>query len=616
MSSGLHRLGSGPIRKLTTVVLSSAVGAIVAVVVPIGVAGATTSTPTGIELPLALNAGPVPNAVATDVSCASAGSCSAVGTYQDTIGIAHAMAFTLSAGTWTSQQILAPVNAPDYTFSDLNAISCFGVGNCVAVGDYKISTIQTESFYAVETSGAWARGLELPVPADAGSSPALTSFQSVSCVVGGSCQMVGVYLTSGNEVHSVVDTFSGGTLSGSPKEFSPVGSNLGIELGAISCSTATTCVAVGAQAGQSAENATYVEDNAGVWGNGVIVANPKDPSNPAEYLASVSCVAPGDCLAAGNWVDKNGNGFSETFTESGGSWGHAIDIPVSSKFNNPFADSVSCVSSVKSCTVVGGVSDNGGALHAATAQMTNGKWGQFALTGVPFGAITDHELLGVSCTSGVQCTAVGYYNTSGATGGTEAMGATWVTGLPPGTVTGLHGTEVNSHTAHLNWYSPVNIGVGVSHFEITATLVGGATVDEGPIVGLMATVTKLAPGGTYHLGVTTVADDGQTSATAMVTVRIPATKPSAPRITSVTGIPRGLRASWSPPASTGGASISGYKVTMNCGGAVHTVHFSGSARHGSIRGLPAGSTCVVRVYATNRAGVGPSSRPATGRPPA
>jgi hypothetical protein len=426
--------------------------------------------------------------------------------------------------------------------------------------------------------------------------------------------MVGEYLTSGSQVHTVFDTYASGAISGSPKELSPLGANLGIELGSISCATATSCVAVGAQAGQIAEYGTYVEENAGVWGNSVIVKNPNSTSAPSEYLSSVSCVAPTDCVAAGNWVDRRGNGFSETYTEAGGAWGHAVDIPQPSNLNNPFADGISCVATVTSCTIVGALSDNHGALHAATAQMTNGKWGQLAIAGIPFGAITDHELLAVSCAAGVECTSVGYYNTSGSIGGTEAMGATWVTGTPPGLVSGLHATAINDHTAHLTWNSPSNIGVGVNHFEITATLVGGATVDKGPIVGLSATVTKLTPGATYRLGVTTVGDDGQVSATAMATLRMPATIPSAPRITSVIGIPRGLRAAWSPPTSTGGAAISGYKVTMNCDGAIRTAHVSGSTRHTTIGGLAAGSTCVVRVFASNRAGESPASRPATGHP--
>jgi hypothetical protein len=426
--------------------------------------------------------------------------------------------------------------------------------------------------------------------------------------------MVGEYLTTGNQVHTVIDTYAGGALTGSPHEISPLGGNLGIELDSISCTTATSCVAVGAQASENAERATYVEENAGVWGNSVIIKNPQSASTPSEYLSSVSCVAPTDCVAAGNWVDNRGDGFAETYTEAGGDWEPAVDIAQPSDFNNPFADDISCVATVNSCTLVGALSDSSGALHAATAQMTNGKWGQLATAGIPFGALTDHELLGVSCAAGVQCTAVGYYNTGGATAGTEAMAATWVTGMPPGPVTGLHATATSDHSAHLMWSPPSNIGVGVSHYEITATLVGGAPIDEGPMVGLSATVSKLTPGATYHLGVTSVADDGQVSATAMATVRMPATKPSAPRITSVVGISRGIHATWSPPTSTGGATILRYRVTMNCSGKIRTAHFSGGTHQGTIGGLAAGSTCVVRVYASNRAGESPASRSAIGHP--
>jgi hypothetical protein len=426
--------------------------------------------------------------------------------------------------------------------------------------------------------------------------------------------MIGEYLTAGNQIHAVVDTFASGALTGSPQELSPVGLYLGIQLSSISCSTATSCVAVGAQASQSAEYATYAEENAGVWGQGHTVSNPKNAPTPSEYLSSVSCVAPSNCVASGNWVGRNGNGFSETYTESGGAWGHAVDLPLPSTYNNPFADGISCVASVNTCTVVGALSDNNGSLHSATAQMTNGKWGQLAVAGIPFGAITDHELLGVSCTAGVQCTSVGYYNTGGSTAGTQAMAATWVTGLPPGAVTGLHATTPSNHTAHLSWSAPVNIGTGVNHFEVTATLVGRTSVDMGPIVGLSTTVSKLTPGATYRLGVTSVGDDGQVSATAMVTVRMPPTTPSAPRITRVVGIRRGLRVSWSPPTSTGGAAISSYRVTTSCAGNARTAHASGSARQVTFGGLPAGATCVVRVYAGNTAGESPSSRPAKGRP--
>ena len=122
------------------------------------------------------------------------------------------------------------------------------------------------------------------------------------------------------------------------------------------------------------------------------------------------------------------------------------------------------------------------------------------------------------------------------------------------------------------------------------------------------------PGSTYHFTVTTVATDGQTSAAIALTAILPATVPSAPKIVKVVGLHHGLLVSWSAPKVTGGATIAAYRVTANCAGVLRTSHFAGTAHHGAITPLAAGTSCVVRVAATNRAGTGPPSAPAIGRP--
>ena len=261
-------------RIIPAVVKSFATASLVvvaAVVVPTGSAWAATPIPTGAILPLPLAAGPVPNAIAASVDCVTAGSCTGVGSYQDNIGITHAMAEDLRTGTWTASPILAPVDAPDYTFSDLNSVSCVSAGNCIGVGDYRVSTIKAEGFYAVETSGVWARGLVLPVPADAQSTPAQTAFDSASCVPGGNtCKLLGEYVTNNipAAIHSVVDTYVFGTgITGPPVEFSQLSGQDGIELNSISCTTSSDCVAVGSQTHSFASEATYVTESAGTMGH-------------------------------------------------------------------------------------------------------------------------------------------------------------------------------------------------------------------------------------------------------------------------------------------------------------------------------------------------------------
>jgi Fibronectin type III domain len=605
-------------RRTKSCLAAYSIFALVAIAMPIGSASAATPTPSSTELPLTIDDGPVPNAVATSVDCPIASSCVASGSYTDTIGITHASTYALSGGTWTAAQQLAPAGPPDYTFSDLNSVSCISVGNCIAVGDYRISTVQTESFYAVESSGTWARGVELPLPSDAASDPAQTTFVSASCDLGGTtCQLLGEYTTTTipTSVHSVVDTYVFGTgLTGSPQEIAQLSGRDGIELSSISCTSSTDCVAVGAQTASFSSQATYVIESGGSWGTPSVLQNPKDPTNPAELLSTISCIAAGSCVAAGNWVSDQGNVYGESYTESGGAWGSAVDIGEPSQLMNPYVDDISCVTTVSTCTIVGALSDSMGSLHAATAQMTNGHWGQLAPAGVPSGATSDHELLGVSCATGVQCTAVGYYNLSTTTGGTEGMAASWTVGAPPGAITGLHKIAVSATTAQLAWTAPSDHGTGIDHYEITAKQTGLSPVDEGPAAGTSSGIAKLSPGTTYKLSVVAVATDGQTSAPVSVTVTLPAIVPTAPKITRVVSLPLALRVSWSSPKSTGGAPITSYYASANCAGVAKRVHFAGTSHQGAITGLTAGKTCIVRVSASNRVGTSQPSAPNTGRP--
>src|SRR5579872_4244756 len=74
---------------------------------PVTWAGATNSTAVPTELPNPADAGPLPTELASDVSCPSAVSCTAVGSYQDTVGITHAMTLDLASGSWSSAEMLA-----------------------------------------------------------------------------------------------------------------------------------------------------------------------------------------------------------------------------------------------------------------------------------------------------------------------------------------------------------------------------------------------------------------------------------------------------------------------------------------------------------------------------
>jgi hypothetical protein len=85
--------------------------------------------------------------------------------------------------------------------------------------------------------------------------------------------------------------------------------------------------------------------------------------------------------------------------------------------------------------------------------------------------------------------------------------------------------------------------------------------------------------------------------------------PGAPR--SVTGTPGNgaVAVSWLPPASSGGAPITGYTATADPGGARCT--WTSGPLECTVSGLDNGTVYTFTVTATNAAGVGPASDPST-----
>ena len=73
----------------------------------------------------------------SSVSCASAGNCTAVGQYTDSLGQRPGLLLDQTAGTWTAAQAPLPANAQSNPrYADLKSVSCASAGNCTAVGIY------------------------------------------------------------------------------------------------------------------------------------------------------------------------------------------------------------------------------------------------------------------------------------------------------------------------------------------------------------------------------------------------------------------------------------------------------------------------------------------------
>jgi hypothetical protein len=147
---------------------------------------------TAIEVPglAALNKGG--EAFADSVSCPSAGSCAAGGTYLDGNGQFRWFVESQRNGAWGKAIQVPGVPAlPRGDAPGREPLSCASAGNC-AVGGEVYRRGHRQVFVAVERDGRWGTAIEVPGLA-ALNKDGLAFVSSVSCASAGSCAAGGAY---------------------------------------------------------------------------------------------------------------------------------------------------------------------------------------------------------------------------------------------------------------------------------------------------------------------------------------------------------------------------------------------------------------------------------------
>ena len=152
---------------------------------------------TAIQIPGTKQPGSGGGADTESVSCASPGNCSAGGLVSHRRGSVSVFVVNEVNGTWgTAIQIpgLAKLNRSGN--EDITSVSCASAGNCSAGGSYAIApNNENQAFVVTETNGTWGTALEVP-----GSAALNTGVDarasSVSCTAAGKCSAVGSYFTS------------------------------------------------------------------------------------------------------------------------------------------------------------------------------------------------------------------------------------------------------------------------------------------------------------------------------------------------------------------------------------------------------------------------------------
>jgi hypothetical protein len=129
----------------------------------------------------------------TNISCVSPGNCSAGGQYQDTAGRTQAFAVKEVNGTWhKAMAIPGIVGLNPGGFAVVASVSCASAGNCSAGGTYTDGSKHRQAFIVNETNGTWHHAVKVPgtTALEHGGGAGLNS---VSCVAVGNCSAGGYY---------------------------------------------------------------------------------------------------------------------------------------------------------------------------------------------------------------------------------------------------------------------------------------------------------------------------------------------------------------------------------------------------------------------------------------
>ena len=589
-----------------------------------------------------------------DQSCVSIGNCVAVGAnFPDATAsnVIRPILVVETNGVWATPVIVvAPSGSSSTEQALLDAVSCSSAGNCVAVGSFVAGTLGSKLPFAIsEVSGVWGTPKPLPLPSGAYASTTKTAAQSaasqsglsaVSCPADQSCVAVGtVAIGSSSDNYNVGLTevlstgqWTAGTVSASsstPAESTTTGGQSG--LGAVSCSSATDCTAVGAYFAKSGYQWDATTLSGAGWSTPVALSQPAGSvaqtsakSSTFPTLNALACTSDGNCVATGAY-DVTGNGsVPSVVTETSGTWskGQALALPSGAFTNsaktpqNSGAGSVACVS-VGNCVATGAygaVYDSSqDSLKPAIWTETSGTWSAGVTAPLPasaYGPFQFSDAAGASCTTSLlgECSFVGYFLTVSATGEAVKMMSISATTVPSAP-TSVTATGYNQ-SAVVSWTAPTATGgQRITGYTATASP-GGATCTT---TATHCTVSGLSNDTAYTFTVKATNINGDSVASSPSSETSLFAVPGASTNVKVVPGNKTATVSWTAPTSNGTPAISSVVVTATPGGATCSPAQL-SATSCVVSGLTNGTTYSFTVVASNTNGGGVPSNAVTATP--
>jgi hypothetical protein len=343
----------------------------------------------------------VPNAILVSDSCTSATSCTAVGQYENGASTTLVLAEAWNGRSWTIEKTPDPAGA---AASQLDAVSCTSANGCTAVGYYVDAAGYAEPLAEAWDGASW-RIEDVPRPVGSPSG----GLRSVSCTASAACTAVGTYENRSGRPFVLAERWGGArwTVESLPL---PAGATAS-ELFGVSCSAGDACTAAGFYDSRHGRGLTLAEAwNGSVW---TVETTPDRPSASGSGFFSVSCTSASTCVAVGNYETKAFVAHPLAEIWNGRSW-TMIRTYNPPRASNASLSMVSCASAV-ACTAVGFYEKPAlpGKAHTLAEEWNGTSWSSERTRSAPHSA--GSSLAAVACLAANFCLAVGNYVMTGTT---------------------------------------------------------------------------------------------------------------------------------------------------------------------------------------------------------
>jgi hypothetical protein len=230
------------------------------------------------------------------VSCASSSLCTAVGYYDNSSGIHQTLIESWNGTKWSIVSSPSKKTSTSALNNGLSGVSCASSSLCTAVGYYDNST-GTQLTLAESWNGTkWSI---VSSPSKKTSTSALNNgFSGVSCASSSLCTAVGGYVNSSGTVLTLAESWNGTKWS---IVSSPNKATSNNDLQGVSCTSSSSCTAVGNYGSSSTPTQALIESwNGTKWST---VTSPNEGTG--DYLYGVSCVSSSSCTAVGQYTSSS-----------------------------------------------------------------------------------------------------------------------------------------------------------------------------------------------------------------------------------------------------------------------------------------------------------------------